>query len=148
MKENEATDVVRLLAAGFHRENLEPETVILWTELLEPIDAQVATDVALEWVKQEDRFPSISQFRHACHLKAKRDKPPELSAAIATDDRGLPLMTARPEWVMRWTRARAAGDMRVFEEQIFEGRRYADEPRYSREGAEAIGLMPDDAWAS
>jgi len=159
MREHEALEVVRLLAAGFHRESIEPETMQLWVEVILPMDAEQATLVAMGWIKNEDKFPSISQFRHAYHLERRRADSQELSAAHAVpEDLGLS-GAGCPRWVQRWLvrfrvlnamedwRERAAfHDWRVFPEQVVGESKYPDDPRYTRAEAEALGVMPDDAW--
>lgn len=158
MKESEAAEIIRLLAAAFHRESIEPETMQLWVEVILPYDAGIATGVALAWVKNADQFPSISQFRHA-YFGEKRRSEPELSAAheVPADwDLG---KSSCPLWVLRWLRRakvidalpgpreRAAfEDWRVFPEQIVGDAKYPDDPRYTTGEAEELGLMPEDAW--
>lgn len=159
MKESEAIEVLRLLAAGFHRESIEPETMQLWVEVILPMDAALATAVAMGWIKNQDRFPTISQFRHGYHVERRRVGEPELSAAhdVPADlDLG---KSECPQWVKRWLRrfkvvsalddpVRRAQfeDWRVFPEQIVGETRYLDDPRFTRSEAEKLGLMPEDAW--
>lgn len=160
MKESEAAEILRVLAAGFHRESIEPETIQLWVEVIAPMDAEMAFDVAMKWIKNQDSFPSISQFRHAYHSARRSADPHRLSAAYEVPaDLGLSTPTT-PSWVMRWlNRYRAVSavggprerakfdDWRVFPEQVTDGN-LRDDPRYSRAEAEELGLMPEDAWCA
>ncbi len=146
MKESEALEIMRMLAAGFHRESIEPETTQIWVELILPYDAEVATKLALSWVRTSDTFPTINQFRHAYHGEMKRSKPIVIhDQQVKLDRLGLPV-TDCPEWVQRYKLARAAGDMRVFPEQIADGPKWHDDPIYTLAEAEEIGIMPDDAY--
>lgn len=145
MKTSEAGEIVQILAAAFHRESIEPETVALWVEMLEPWNAEVASKVALSWIKAADQFPTINQFRHAYLGEMKRSKPIDLTEAVEVSRFGLPVKD-QPEFVRRWQRARAAGDMRVFPEQIVDGPKWHDDPRYTLAEADEIGIMPDDAY--
>jgi hypothetical protein len=159
VKSDEAAQVLSLLTAGFHRESLEEATIELWLEVIEPQDAALATKVALDWIKNEDRFPTVSQFRHAYHVARRQADPHELSAAHDVPaDLGLGGSEC-PQWVMRWLRRfkvvsaiadpdRRAQfeDWRVFPEQIVGETRYVDDPRFTRAEAEALGVMPEDAW--
>jgi hypothetical protein len=159
MKESEALEIIRLLGAGFHREAIEPETIQLWVEVISPMDAALATDVAMGWIKNQDRFPSISQFRHAYHVERRRVGQPELSAAHEVDEVLDLDKNTLPTWVTRWLRRfkvvnalpgpreRAAfEDWRVFPEQIAGEMVYRGDPRFTTAEAEALGVMPEDAW--
>lgn len=157
MKTSEANEILNILLAAFHRETMEQPTIDLWVEILEPYDAEVATKVALRWATGEDRFPTINQFRHF-YRAAKGVLSQNHNPVVATDQYGLPVAGA-PEWVGRWKRARAEGaaiedlkkrlaqgDWRVFPEQIVDGPKYHDDPRYTLAEADEIGIMPETAW--
>lgn len=158
MKSEEATQVLGILAAGFHRETMEEATVDLWLEIIEPMDATLATKIALGWVKNQDRFPTISQFRHAYHSERRSvDREEGPRALVAIEEVGTGRKT--PEWVQRWSRknrhnchfedprVRAAkGDWRLFPEQIAGEVVYRDDPRFTTGEAAELGMMPDDAW--
>lgn len=143
MKESEAADIVRILTAGFHRESLDPETIQLWVEVMLPWDAEVATKLSLHWVKNSDTFPTLNQFRRAYlgEMLYKKDESP----AVPVDAFGLPTVNL-PDWVKRWKMARAADDMRVFPEQIADGPKWHDDPRYTLAEADEIGVMPDNEY--
>lgn len=143
MKLDEAGQILRLLTAGFHRETLEQETIDLWVAVLEPMDAEAATQAALRWVHSADQFPTINQFRHAYRgaLPSKTQTVQE----VPLNAFGLP-QEGQPEWVRRWVKARANGDMRVFPEQLVTGPMFHDDPRYAADASD-VELMPEDAWA-
>ena len=82
---------------------------------------------------------------------------------MALSELGLPMATA-PEWVRRWERARkqpgrtrhavddhrllvSKADWRVFPEQIVDGPKYQDDPRYTLAEADEIGVMPEGEHA-
>ena len=159
MKSSEASEILQLLVAGFHRESLEPATIELWLELITPYDAEAAVKVALSWIKTQDRFPTINQFRHAYHSQLSSQRIRSIDAPVSTNAMGVPTKDM-PGWVVRWRRSREAvpvdrdgrflvekGDMRVFPEQIADGPKYHDDPRYTLAEADEIGIMPEDAWA-
>lgn len=159
MKTSEAHAILNLLAAGFHRENLPPDSVDLWVSVLEPMDADEASRVALAWATGEDRFPSINQFKHAYRLE-KGALAQNHNPVVATDEFGLPVAGC-PEWVERWKQARRAalasgdtlaaqlerGDWRVFPEQVVDAK-YHDDPRYTSAEVKAIGAMPETEWTT
>lgn len=155
MERDEAALILGRLAAGFHRETMEAETVELWLEVIDPFDFEVAWGVADRWVKTMDSFPTINQFRHACRSMVKTAEEPR----VPVDRWGMPT-DGKPPWVIRWQKAREAvpvdrfgnylcdkGDMRVFPEQIVDGPKYHDDPRYTLAEADEFGIMPEDAWA-
>lgn len=159
MKTEEAATILTMFTSAFHRESLEQGTVDMWIEILEPMDAEIATGVAMKWIKNQDGFPTISQFRHAYHSERRAADPHRLSAAYEVPaDLGLDTPTT-PSWVGRWLnryrvvsalpgpveRARFE-DWRVFPEQIAGETRFQDDPRFTRAEAEELGIMPEDAW--
>ena len=159
MDSKDAAIILGRMTSGFHRETMEAETVDLWLEILEPYDFEIAWRVADGWVKNQDKFPTISQFRHAYHVERRQGDPHELSAAHETPaDLGLS-ESGCPQWVQRWLRRfkvvseienpreRARfKDWRVFPEQIVGESKYTDDPRYTTSEAAELGLMPEDAW--
>lgn len=162
MKSSEASQILEMLVSAFHRETLETGTVELWLDILDPLDAEISTKVTIDWVKSQDRFPTIAQFRHAYHSERARVLSEERGRPVSLDEFGLPLNC--PDWVQRWKASRRAamgkdgrpdrdrqgkllGDWRVFPEQMVDdGPKVTDDPRYSKEEAERLGLMPEDAW--
>lgn len=162
MKLEEAGQILGILTAGFHRETLEQGTIDLWMDILEPMDAELATKIAMGWVKNQDRFPTISQFRHAYHGERRGLERPALSAAHAATALVEMAGNTLPTWVQRWLRRyrvvskirEESGpeavakfhDWRVFPEQIAGTTRFSDDPRFTVAEAERLGLMPEDAW--
>jgi len=83
----------------------------LWRDSLTPYDPELGTRVVIQLANTEERL-TLPVLRSAL-LRARR--------AQIDDDawRGLlPDKRPKPEWVLRWERARAAGDERIFPEQI------------------------------
>lgn len=89
----------------FHLDNVRR----LYLTALEEWEETSASNAVLDWIKKEPRPPTVAELRTEYLRRHLGD--PELWREQ------LPEPTGRPEWVERWDRARAAGDVRLFPEQ-------------------------------
>jgi hypothetical protein len=71
----EATTVLRRLVAGYPSQRLEPDTLDLWIELLEPLDYDDAQTAATDALREDEWFPSFAAFRSRCSVYARQRAP-------------------------------------------------------------------------
>lgn len=114
MQRHEAETVLGLFMAGYPNETLEDPSVTLWINRLEMLDAEVSTKLALWWIDNEPRMPTINQFRSAVNRELSRLRDEEEREHRAGLPRGPVEM---PEWVWVWSWMRRNGDGRSLPQQ-------------------------------
>lgn len=116
MTPREAQELVRMVESNWMCDFGERGRE-LWRKLLEPYDAELATRAIAELAKMplpgNRARPTVADLRGVI-VRLRR-----IEYDTSAWREGLPSgPLARPEWVSRWTRARAAGDHRPFPEQV------------------------------
>lgn len=111
MTRDQAGKVIGYLNAGFHREALEPESVLVWLADVQLLaEFEVAQAAAAKIVRSADKFPTIHEFRVAYRAVLEAQGPlPSLEPP--------PRLTKRPEWIDVWRWARSVGEERWFPQQ-------------------------------
>jgi len=110
--DRETQELVRMIEANWQM-RLSRESRDAWREALMAFEPELATQAIALLARRHAERPSVAEVRSAI-LSARRD---QLQAASLWQA-WLPEQAPRPEWVTRWERARAAGDFRIFPEQI------------------------------
>jgi hypothetical protein len=110
----QASDILTNLAAAFTKRLTDEERTV-WVDALCALDAATAVQVAMDYAKVGERFPTLPEFRHNVRLRREHARPP----VADTTPRSKP-----PAWVHRWVAARflyarfdRRQDMRRFVEQ-------------------------------
>lgn len=111
MNRDEAVTIVEIIVHGWPGPAWEVERMEAYVNALLSFEAKATTAAVLRAQKELRYRPSIAELREFIHIEQRlaepedswRHQPPE------------PL--PRPEWTIRWARARAANDWRPFPEQ-------------------------------
>lgn len=121
MRREDAAYPVGILLAGFPSEPLEKETIELWTDEIQRLeDPELAASVARRLVREEPRFPPLSEFlsRYGGARRRSQEADREIQARSRP---ALPVGSKTtqevPTWVWVWSWARAQGDDRPFPQQ-------------------------------
>ncbi len=113
MTGEQASQVVAVLCAGFPNQALEEETLAFWiSEIALLRDGGVALDAARKTAREQDRFPSLKDFRHTYRSIAE----PERAQVRAIEEAQRP--TRLVEWVYIYKWARAEGELRSLPQQM------------------------------
>lgn len=111
MEEREAQEIVRMVESTW-RVDYGRAGRELWRDMLLPYDPQMATRAVADLSKRQRERPTIADLRQVLVSLKSRETADQAWRELPP----APLPT--PEWVKRWKRARAAGDERIFPEQI------------------------------
>jgi hypothetical protein len=111
----EAQEIIRMVESSWLCD-FGPAGRELWRQMLEPYDAELATRAVAEMARHplpgNRARPTVADLRAVIVRLARTEH--ELEGWRELPPSPLP----KPEWVSRWTRARAAGDRRMFPEQV------------------------------
>jgi hypothetical protein len=110
MKAEEAELIVSWLVGAYPEQAGNVETERFFRETFLTMDAREVAPIILSWVKTERRWPRLADIRQAI-TNQRRLAEAELWRQLP------PERPPRPAWVERWSRAREAGDDRLFPEQ-------------------------------
>lgn len=113
MNRDDAVTIVAMIVNSWPGPDWEEERLGAYVGHLLPLDARNTTLAVEKAVKKLRYRPSISELMEFVRI-VERDQIPdgELYSYMPI------IKMAKPEWVKRWERARAAGDMRPFPEQV------------------------------
>lgn len=111
MTRDDAVTIVAMVIHGWPGPDWPAERLAAYVESIMPLDAAITTH-ALARARNELKYrPSIAELREFYRIERKLSETEEI--------RFMPVdQTVKPAWVERWERARAAGDMRPFPEQM------------------------------
>lgn len=90
--------MLTLLLAGYPQEAIEPTTESVWLSLLEDLDAQATTEVVLQMIKTEPRFPAMAELRRSVRLRLDRQRQESDRLALTGSTAQLELPTHVKEW--------------------------------------------------
>jgi len=63
MSEDAVYKVIKMLGAAYGKDNIEPETIVLYVRMLADIDDHVLEQSCLEHISKSQWFPKISELR-------------------------------------------------------------------------------------
>jgi hypothetical protein len=111
MTRDDAVTIVSMIVHGWPGPAWEQERMAAYVEAILPLDAVVTTHAVARARNAMKYRPSIAELREFIQIERRLGES-EQARLI------LPEKPLKPEWVNRWERARAAGDMRPFPEQM------------------------------
>lgn len=111
MTRDDAITITAMVVNSWPGAVWETERMEAYVESLLPLDAATTTKAVARAVHQLKYRPSIAELREFVRI--------ERALSAEEEIRFMPTeMPQKPAWVLRWERARAAGDMRPFPEQM------------------------------
>jgi hypothetical protein len=111
MTRDDAVTITAMVVNSWPGPVWEVERMEAYIDALLPLDAAVTTNAVARAVSQLKYRPSIAELREFVRI--------ERSLSAEEEIRFMPSeMPLKPTWVERWERARAAGDVRPFPEQM------------------------------
>lgn len=111
MTRDDAVTIVQMIVYGWPGAAWETERLEAYVEAILPWDAKITTH-ALARARNTLKYrPAISELREFVQIERRLSETEEAHYI-------LPEKPEKPAWVIRWERARAAGDWRPFPEQI------------------------------
>ena len=111
MTRDEAITVVGMIVNSWPGPAWEADRLSAYVAAIEPLDAAITTRAVGRAVNELKYRPSIAELREFVRIERALSEPEESRFV-------LPDKPPKPLWVDRWERARAAGDLRPFPEQI------------------------------
>ena len=110
MDRNDAVTIVSMIVYGWPGAAWETERMEAYVDAIMPLDAAV-TSRAVARARNELKYrPSVAELREFVQIERRLSESEEARYVLPEKE--------QPEWVNRWERARAAGDMRPFPEQM------------------------------
>jgi hypothetical protein len=109
MKPDEAEHLTGMIRAAWDM-YLDDAGRQAWTDFLVDQDADDAMAAFYKLRDRQRERPRIADFREVIKMLARPEEPLQPALPVG------PFVI--PEWVLRWKRARAAGDYRAFPEQV------------------------------
>lgn len=111
MTRDDAVTIVSMIVHGWPGPNWEQERMAAYVDAILPLDAVVTTHAVARARNALKYRPSIAELREFIQIERRLSQEQEAELV-------LPDKPVKPVWVRRWERARAAGDMRPFPEQM------------------------------
>lgn len=111
MTREEALTIVSMIVNTWPGQVWEVERLDAYARAIESMDAEITTLAVARAVREVKYRPSVAELLEYCRIERRLSEPDE--ARLMPVDKP-PL----PSWVQRWQRARKAGDLRFFPEQI------------------------------
>ncbi len=111
MTRDDAVTIVSMIVYGWPGAAWEAERMEAYVDAIMPLDAAI-TSRAVGRARNELKYrPSVAELREFVQIERRLSESEEARYV-------LPDRPEQPDWVKRWERARAAGDMRPFPEQM------------------------------
>jgi hypothetical protein len=111
VEDREAQEIVRMVESAW-RIDYGPEGRKLWRDMLLPYKPDLAVRATAILSQRQRERPTIADLRQVILSLRKQEIEAEGWRQLPAEK------PVKPAWVKRWEKARAAGDTRVFPEQI------------------------------